>query len=203
MNDRVDASHEKHRRRVRRRISKAGTGTVEAHVLLEAFLFPILPRVDTNPIAHALLDRFGSVRGVVSATRGELAATPGVGDACADGIRRLADRYYRRLLKSAVGFAPEFSDAATVFVRLTRADARVKFAVLFLDGEGGVVKAASYRRPGADGGTALVVSAAKRAGSRDVFIGVPEGTSPPDLSGTGINVHDIIEVSGFDAVSIL
>jgi len=78
--------HENHRQRLRRRYETAGLETFEDHVILELLLFEALPRVDTNPIAHRLLDRFGSLDGVFSASEEELCQVKGVGPAAASVI---------------------------------------------------------------------------------------------------------------------
>lgn len=50
------------------------------HELLEILLFNACPRVNTNPIAHALLDRFVTVSGVFNASVEELKEVDGVGE---------------------------------------------------------------------------------------------------------------------------
>ena len=49
------------------------------HKLLELLLFYANPRGDTNPTAHLLMDRFGSLAGVLDALPDELMKVPGVG----------------------------------------------------------------------------------------------------------------------------
>ena len=75
-----------HRMRVRKRIIEQGASSLELYKLLEAFLYSVRPRVDTYPIAHSLLEKFKTVDGVFSASRGELLKVDGVGDATADHI---------------------------------------------------------------------------------------------------------------------
>ncbi len=50
------------------------------HKLLELLLFYANPRGDTNPTAHALIDRFGSLSGVLDALPEDLVKVPGVGE---------------------------------------------------------------------------------------------------------------------------
>ena len=54
---------------------------------LELLLFYAIPRRDTNPIAHALLDHFGSLSAVLDASEQELCQVPGVGKSAAALIR--------------------------------------------------------------------------------------------------------------------
>nr|VFK24864.1 MAG: DNA repair protein RadC [Candidatus Kentron sp. LFY] len=51
----------------------------EDHQVLELILFQVLKRRDTNPIAHQLLRRFGSLSGVLEADPVDLATVEGVG----------------------------------------------------------------------------------------------------------------------------
>ena len=49
------------------------------HELLEMLLFPLIPRKNTNDIAHRLLKTFGSIKSVLNASPKELASINGVG----------------------------------------------------------------------------------------------------------------------------
>ena len=64
--------HKNHRKRLRERFEREGADSFEVHEILELFLFDAIPRVNTNAIAHRLLDRFGNLNGVFSATEKEL-----------------------------------------------------------------------------------------------------------------------------------
>lgn len=50
------------------------------HKVLELLLFYANPRADTNPIAHLLMDQFGSLAGVLDANPEDLLKVPGVGE---------------------------------------------------------------------------------------------------------------------------
>lgn len=78
--------HADHRKRMRERIKREGTYSIEEHELLEVFLFDIIPRRNTNNTAHLLLDRFGSLEGVFSATVNELTQIEGIGKVTAEYI---------------------------------------------------------------------------------------------------------------------
>ncbi len=75
--------HTNHRERVRRRFLTDGFDSLEDHVKLELLLFYAIPRRDTNPIAHNLLQRFGSIANVFEAPLEELKKVDGVGDSAA------------------------------------------------------------------------------------------------------------------------
>ncbi len=72
--------HEGHRQRLRETYLTQGAAAFHDHQLLELLLSYSIPRADTNPIAHALLQRFGSLREVFQANVYELMQTPGVGE---------------------------------------------------------------------------------------------------------------------------
>ena len=62
-----DSIHGGHRARMKKRYLEQGLDGFEDHEALELLLFYALPRVDVNPLAHALLKRFGSFHGVLDA----------------------------------------------------------------------------------------------------------------------------------------
>ena len=70
--------HEGHRQRAIEKLMKNPDGLAE-HELLEILLFSVLPRQDTNALAHRLLNCFGSLEKVLSATGKELMSVKGVG----------------------------------------------------------------------------------------------------------------------------
>ncbi len=72
-----------HRQRLRERFARAGFDGFAAHEALELLLTYAIPRRDTKPLAYALLDRFGSLQGVLAAGPADLCAVPGVGQSAA------------------------------------------------------------------------------------------------------------------------
>ena len=73
--------HAGHRDRLRERFLNAGSEALADYELLELVLFMAQPRRDTKPVAKALLDRFGSFAGVISADPRRLDEVKGVGRA--------------------------------------------------------------------------------------------------------------------------
>lgn len=71
--------HEGHRERVKKRCMKEGLASFEDHQILELLLFYAIPRADTNPIAHKLLKKFGSLKNVLEGDIYELERVEGIG----------------------------------------------------------------------------------------------------------------------------
>lgn len=59
--------HEGHRERMRSKFLKAGIDAFTEHEVLEMLLFYAVPRVNTNEMAHELLNKFGTIGGVLDA----------------------------------------------------------------------------------------------------------------------------------------
>ena len=71
--------HEGHRERLRQRYKKEGLASFLPHEALELLLTYAIPRIDTNPLAHRLIGKFGSFSAVLEASPAELQQVEGVG----------------------------------------------------------------------------------------------------------------------------
>lgn len=71
--------HEKHRERLRNRYEEQGMEGFQDHEALELLLFFTIPRGNTNPTGHALMQTFGSFKDVLEADRHELEKVKGIG----------------------------------------------------------------------------------------------------------------------------
>ena len=58
--------HDGHREKMRQRFLKSGLDAFADHEALELLLYYAIPRRDTNPIAHALMERYGSLSAVLA-----------------------------------------------------------------------------------------------------------------------------------------
>ena len=72
--------HDGHRERMRQRYLRDGLETFQPHEALELLLYFAIPRRDTNPLAHDLIERYHTLSGVLSAPPEELMQTPGLGE---------------------------------------------------------------------------------------------------------------------------
>lgn len=75
--------HENHRARMQQRVLTYGLESLADHELLEYLLFFVIPRRDTNPLAHRLIDHFGGLHQVLDASYDQLLEVEGVGPATA------------------------------------------------------------------------------------------------------------------------
>ncbi|MBQ8614492.1 MAG: RadC family protein [Ruminiclostridium sp.] len=90
--------HHGHRSRMKAAMLEHGLDGLNDHQILELLLFYAIPKRDTNPIAHRLVERFGSLRGVLEADYDELRKVNGIADNAASLIKfsqLLSGRYLR------------------------------------------------------------------------------------------------------------
>ena len=75
--------HDGHRARMLKRFAEY-PDSFSDHELVEIMLYPVLKRVDTNPVAHKLLNSFKTLNNIFNATPEQLKLVKGVGDRTAD-----------------------------------------------------------------------------------------------------------------------
>ncbi len=63
----ADNVHKGHRQRVREKFLREGLDVFEPHEALELMLYYAVPYKDTNPMAHKLLEQFGSISSIFDA----------------------------------------------------------------------------------------------------------------------------------------
>lgn len=88
--------HTGHRQRLKERFRQEGLDSFDELHVLELLLFYAIPQGDTNPLAHELLKRFGSLTGVLEAKREELEQVKGLGEHSVTLLRLVTElsRYY-------------------------------------------------------------------------------------------------------------
>lgn len=72
--------HTGHRERVKKEFLTRGLEGWPDHRILELLLYFAIPQRDVNSLAHELVERFGSLSGVLDASVDELKKVPGVGE---------------------------------------------------------------------------------------------------------------------------
>lgn len=88
--------HKGHRQRLKTRFLEEGLDNFSDIQVLELVLFYCIPQRDTNPIAHDLLNRFGSLSQVLEAPVEELVKVSGISENAAVLLKLITDvgRYY-------------------------------------------------------------------------------------------------------------
>lgn len=81
--------HDGHRARMRERLEKEGLDNFQPHEVIELLLFYCIPVRNVNQLAHELINRFGSVGGVLRASKEELMSMRGVGETTANWLTLL------------------------------------------------------------------------------------------------------------------
>lgn len=89
--------HDGHRQRLKERFRQDGLDNFDELYVLELLLCYCIPRKDTNPLAHDLLDHFGSLNAVLDASREDLEKVAGVGENVSTFLTLITQvgRYYQ------------------------------------------------------------------------------------------------------------
>ena len=145
------SDHENHRARLRERFLKEGLENFNDINALELILFYCIPRKDTNPIAHDLINHFGNLDNVINAKPQELKKIPGIGDGAITFLSLLKQlERYRQIQRKDVGkvmtdldacgkdLLPYFSGLQNETVYLLCLDAKSKLLCCRKVGEGSV-----------------------------------------------------------------
>ena len=148
-----------HRGRLRKRLLEGGAEALADHEVIELLLMQAVPRRDMKPLARTLLQRFGSLAGVLQTDPRTLAAHPGMGEATAAALRIVtvaATRMARQKVREApvIGSWQALIDYLTIdMAHLTVERVRVLYLntrnMLILDdlvGEGSIDEAAIHPR---------------------------------------------------------
>lgn len=213
--------HEGHRQRLRERFYRAGLDAFAPHEVLELLLTYVIPRKDTKPIAYSLLTRFGSLHGVLQATRDELMLVEGIGESAAAFIAMMTPlfRAYRLSLEQEQPSVTNHVQAVRYCESLLEGERYEKFYVICLDAQmrrlntalissGDVTEVRVYARH--------VVSALTQCSAMGAIIthNHPSGTAMPSfedialtngiyqlLDGIGIKLYDHLVVSPHETFS--
>ncbi len=133
----MEHDHAGHRQRI---IQKLESGVLLDHELLEIMLFPLLPRKNTNDLAHRLLAKFGSVVGVYSASMAELQKVRGVGLSIAGNIYCAGLIFRKYFEREKKGFDGKFESKSFIpYVKELYASVSCEMLDLFLLGEDGCI----------------------------------------------------------------
>ena len=130
-----DAHYHGHRERLRDRFREHGEAALADYELLELVLFRLIPRRDTKPIAKALIDRFGSLGGVLGASPALLQEISGIGETVSLEIKLISTLAHRMLKRELKGKQILSSWASVIdYCHAVMAyETTEQFRILFLD----------------------------------------------------------------------
>ena len=130
-----------HRERLRQRFDKAGADGLPDYELLELLLCKALPRQDVKPLAKKLMERFGTLGGVLGAEKEALRHIDGVGDGVVHTLK-LVDALRLRTLREPIVARPVIGTWQAVLdycsARLSHRQTE-HFRILFLDNRNALI----------------------------------------------------------------
>lgn len=124
-----------HRTRLRARFLADDSASTPDYELLELLLFYGLPRIDTKPVAKALMARYGSLPAILAAPVDELQKIHGIGDNAAALLKAVREAGIR-LARADIRQRPVLDSGERVieYCRATLGHSATEgFRVLFLD----------------------------------------------------------------------
>ncbi len=134
-----------HRERLRHRFRDGGA--LPDYELLELILFHAIPRRDVKPLAKQLIDQFGSLGGVLAASRENLLRA-GLGETAAD-LLKATHEASARIVQADTKGRDVLSSGQKVIeycrARLAHSDVE-EFHLLFLDRKNGLIRAEKQQR---------------------------------------------------------
>ncbi len=142
--------HEGHRARMKQRFESEGLDGFQPHEALELLLFQSVARRDVNPLAHELIDRFGSFSGVLAAGRDALGGFPGVGERTARLLSFLPEffRLYRAQRASDRPVLRNLSTAQDYCRHLIGSGGGDRLWLMHISGSGSLLMTESLPAPG-------------------------------------------------------
>ena len=133
--------HSGHRARLRNNLVSSRWEIFDEHQILEYILSIVIPRKDTNPIAHELINSFGSLANVLDASVDDLKTVKGVGDVAATFLSSIPS-IFKHYKASKLAKKPELSSPAKIFEyygNVFNHMASEEFHILCLDQQGTLI----------------------------------------------------------------
>ena len=140
----MSSVHDGHRQRMKQQFAEHGGEGMNDIQFLEMLLYYAIPRSDTNELAHALLKRYGTIRGVLDAELSDLRQIEGIGSNAAlflKTVREALRRYMTSPLQEK-GFICSYGDAGRYFLPILQYETEEKVYLMCLNGRGGIISCA-------------------------------------------------------------
>ncbi|MBQ9598737.1 MAG: RadC family protein [Clostridia bacterium] len=133
--------HAGHRQRMRKNFQSGGFKGWHDHNVLEYILFRVIPRADTNEIAHHLIDGCGGFAEVFRASKEKLTDIMGVGDETAEYLRMLGEfvRYYNDVRYDVNRFTLDSETSEGYMLNLFDGMERENFYIFCLDAQNRII----------------------------------------------------------------
>ena len=143
--------HDGHREKMRARFLAAGLDAFADHEALELLLYYAIPRRDTNPIAHTLMERYGSLSAVLEAPAEDLRKVEGIGESAAILLRMVPQLSRKARLADAREMVLNSVDrAGSYLMELFAGLSRESLYQLCLDQKGKLLACKSLSQGGAN-----------------------------------------------------
>jgi len=134
-----------HRERLRERFLNDGLDGFQDHEVLELLLFQCIPQKDTNRLAHNLLDKFGSLPGVLNAPVASLCEVKGVSKVTATNLAVLREIYFRYKLRIADQNLPlKVTDAVSYAQKVLTASNVERLLIFYFDHSSRIIARKMY-----------------------------------------------------------
>lgn len=133
--------HERHRERMRQKFLTDGIDVFLDHEILEFLLFGVFKRGNQNPLGHALIDKFGSLKNVFSASYDELIKVDGVGESSAvfiSFVSQLSNRISRSTIPKKTRLTSE-EETGKFCMSLLHGLTEERFIIICIDSERNVL----------------------------------------------------------------
>lgn len=144
--------HKNHRQRLRKRFLDSGIQGLSDHEILELLLFYAIPRVDTNELAHRMIDHFGSLAAVFEASEEEMCKVFGIGQSSAVLIKLVRQMYTGKILEpnKRVSFK-DYNKCGQFLAECFRFDKTERFMVVLLDAKDKLINTCTLAEGDFDG----------------------------------------------------
>lgn len=164
--------HGGHRARMRNRYFETGLSGFQPHEALELILYCTIPKKDVNPLAHTLLDTFGTVDAVLCASDEELLSISGIGQRTCDLLHALSDAcdYYSAARYSGTRTIVNLETAVRISRMLSRQHHTRELLIFFENHAGTLLSVRCY--PGRPNDPAVIRSILSAALSANAYSAV-------------------------------
>ncbi|MBQ7579546.1 MAG: RadC family protein [Clostridia bacterium] len=132
--------HANHRSRLKSKFLTYGINAIAEHEIMELLLFFAIKRKDVNPLAHSLVAKFGSVSGVLNASKEDLMKVGGIGEKTASFISSCGKSIEEYLQNKSLTKKLTSTEIAKSFASKTiKVNSLEEIYIICLDGLFGIV----------------------------------------------------------------